>query len=60
VSPKVDDYLRNRYRSSIEDAYKFHLIRKPFDFDSWVDSSFLDQVLQEQQLAGLWPARPPL
>ena len=60
VSPKVDDYLRKRYESSIQDAYKFHLIRQPFDFGSWVDSSFLDQVLEEQHLAGVWPARPPL
>jgi len=60
VSPKVDAYLRKRYESSIQDAYKFHLIRQPFDFNSWVDSSFLDQVLEEQQLAGVWPARQPL
>jgi sulfonate transport system substrate-binding protein len=60
VSPKVDAYLRKRYESSIEDARRFQLIRQPFDFGSWVDSSFLDQVLEEQHLAELWPARPAL
>ena len=60
VSPKVDEYLRKRYESSIQDAHRFQLIRQPFDFGSWVDSSFLDQVLEEQHLAGVWPARPPL
>lgn len=28
--------------------------------DRWVDSSFLDQVLEEQHLAEWWPARPAL
>jgi sulfonate transport system substrate-binding protein len=60
VSPKVDRYLEARYRTSIEDAYKFHLIRKPFDLDAWIDHSLLDQVLEEQQLAGVWPERPAL
>ena len=60
VSPKVDRYLEARYRTSIEDAYEFHLIRKPFDLDAWIDRSLLDQVLEEQQLAGVWPERPAL
>ena len=60
VSPVVDEYLRKRYKGSIEEAYKFHLIRKPFDFDSWVDSSFLDQAIAEENLAGVWSPRPVL
>jgi sulfonate transport system substrate-binding protein len=56
----VDEYLRKRYEGSIEEAYKFHLIRKPFDFDSWVDSSFLDQAIAEENLAGVWSPRPVL
>lgn len=58
VSPLVDPYLRARYTRSVEDAYKFKLIRKPFDVAGWIDTSFLDQVVKEEQLENYWPPRP--
>lgn len=60
VSPLVDTYLKARYASSIQDAYKFKLIRKPFDVATWVDTSFLDQVVKEEHLESYWPPRPAL
>jgi len=60
VSPLVDIYLRTRYASSIQDAYKFKLIKKPFDVEKWVDTSFLDQVIKEEHLESYWPPRPAL
>jgi hypothetical protein len=27
---------------------------------TWVDTSFIDQVLKEEKLEGYWPARPVL
>jgi sulfonate transport system substrate-binding protein len=60
VSPLVDTYLRARYASSVQDAYKFRLIRQPFDVNSWVDTSFLDQVVKEEHLEDYWPPRPAL
>lgn len=57
VSPLVDGYLRNRYRTSMHDALKFGLIRKEFDIDSWFDDSLLNQVLKEEGLAGYWAPR---
>jgi sulfonate transport system substrate-binding protein len=60
VSPLVDTYLKARYTSSVQDAYKFKLIRKPFDVAGWVDTSFLDQVVAEEHLESYWPARPAL
>jgi sulfonate transport system substrate-binding protein len=58
VSPRLDEYLRARYRRNIQDALKFGLIRKEFDLNSWFDPTLLDQVLNEEGLAGYWPDRP--
>lgn len=60
VSPLVDPYLRARYANSIQDAYKFKLIREPFDLNRWIDTSFIDQVVKEEHLESYWPARPAL
>jgi len=60
ASPLIDPYLRARYTGSIQDASKFKLIRGTFDFNTWIDTSFLDQILQEEKLVGYWPQRPAL
>ena len=57
VSPLVDGYLKARYRTSIQDALKFGLIRKTFDVDSWFDDKLLNEVLKEEGLVGYWPPR---
>ena len=57
VSPLVDGYLRSRYRTSIQDALKFGLIRKDFDVDSWFDDRLLNEVVKEEGLSGYWPPR---
>jgi sulfonate transport system substrate-binding protein len=58
VSPRIDEYLRARYRTSVKDALKFGLIRKEVDIDSWFDPTLLEQVLREENLVGYWPDRP--
>jgi len=60
VSPLVDPYLKTRYANSIQDAYKYKLIRQTFDVNKWIDTSFLDQVVKEEQLESYWPERPVL
>jgi sulfonate transport system substrate-binding protein len=57
VSPLVDGYPRNRYRTSIRDALKFGLIRKDFDVDSWFDDRLLNEVIKEEGLSGYRPPR---
>lgn len=57
VSPLVDGYLKARYKTSIQDALKFGLIRKEFDVDSWFDDKLLNEVLKEEGLVGYWPPR---
>jgi sulfonate transport system substrate-binding protein len=57
VSPLVDGYLKARYKTSIQDALKFGLIRKEFDVDSWFDDKLLNEVIKEEGLVGYWPPR---
>ncbi|WP_437571814.1 hypothetical protein [Sorangium sp. So ce542] len=57
-SPLVDAYVVARYKTSIADAKRLGLIRATFDFEPWVDRSFLDQVLKEEKLEGFWKPRP--
>lgn len=60
MSPLVDPYLVARYKNSIADAKKYGLIRKEFDYDAWVDTSFLNAVLKEEKLEGFWPQQQPI
>jgi sulfonate transport system substrate-binding protein len=57
ASPLLDGYLKARYRTSIQDALKFGLIRKEFDVDSWFDDKLLNEVIKEEGLVGYWPPR---
>ena len=58
-SPLIDPYVVARYKNSITDAKRYGLIKNTFDFDTWVDSSFLNAVLKEEKLEGFWKPLPP-
>jgi len=60
ASPLVDGYLRARYSTGAKDAQRYNLIRNQVDLNTWIDTSFLDQVLKEEKLEGFWPPRPVL
>lgn len=53
-SPLVDDYLAGQYKRAIRDAKRFGLIRKDFDFDTWVDRRFLNEALRANKLENYW------
>jgi len=55
LSPLVDPYLVARYKTSIGDAKRYGLIRDTFQFEPWVDTSFLEAVLKEEKLENFWP-----
>jgi sulfonate transport system substrate-binding protein len=59
VTPLVDGYLRSQYKANIADAYKFGLIHKTFDVDSWADTRFLEQALKDEHIESYWPPRNP-
>jgi sulfonate transport system substrate-binding protein len=58
ASPLIDDYLRARYSQGVADAQKYSLVRKSVDLNTWLDPSFLNEVLKEEQLENYWPQRP--
>ncbi|WP_437554843.1 hypothetical protein WME97_22655 [Sorangium sp. So ce367] len=53
----MDAYVVAPYKASIADARRLGLIRTTFDFEPWVDRSFLDQVLREEKLESFWKPR---
>jgi sulfonate transport system substrate-binding protein len=57
ASPLLDGYLRARYANGVRDAQTYSLIRKPVEIGTWLDPSFLDQVLKEEKLENFWPPR---
>jgi sulfonate transport system substrate-binding protein len=60
LSPLVDPYLIDRYKNSIADAKRYGLIRNDFQFEPWVDTSFLEAVLKEEKLESFWPRQQPV
>jgi sulfonate transport system substrate-binding protein len=60
LSPLVDPYLLDRYKNSVADAKRFGLIRKEFDLEPWIDTSFLEAVLKEEKLENFWPRQQPI
>jgi sulfonate transport system substrate-binding protein len=60
LSPLVDPYLVARYKTSIGDAKRYGLIRDTFEFEPWVDTSFLEAVLKEEKLENFWPRQERL
>jgi sulfonate transport system substrate-binding protein len=54
ASPLIDDYFTGQYKKAIVDSAHYGLIKTQFDFDSWVEPSFLKQVLKEQNLESYW------
>lgn len=58
ASPLLDRYLLARYTNSIKDAQRYNLIRATTSVDTWIDNSFLNEVLKEEGLENYWPERP--
>lgn len=57
LSPLIDSYVVARYNSQIAMAQKFGLVKSTFDFERWVDRSFLDRALKELDLTQYWQPR---
>jgi len=59
ASPLLDAYISSTYKTNIQEAKRFGLIKNDVDFDSWVDSRFLEQVLKELNLQSYWKPIDP-
>ncbi|MHA7685569.1 ABC transporter substrate-binding protein [Cupriavidus sp. PET2-C1] len=54
-SPRFDDYVRAADQRSMEDAYRFKLIRKRFSVDAWIDDRYVNQAINDLGLDPAWP-----
>ena len=53
-SPLIDEYFTSQYNTNIQEAKRFGLIRKTFQFEDWAEPRFLNEVLQELGLQNYW------
>jgi sulfonate transport system substrate-binding protein len=54
TSPLFDDYYRAQYRRLLQAGRDLKLVRKDFDIDKWIDTSFLDRGLATLGLQQTW------
>jgi sulfonate transport system substrate-binding protein len=53
-SPLLDPYLVSTYKWNISEATRFGLIRNDINWESWVDTRFLNQALKDLGLENYW------
>jgi sulfonate transport system substrate-binding protein len=53
-SPLLDEYFTSQYNRNIQEAKRFGLIRKTFQFEDWAEPRFLNEVLKELGLENYW------
>lgn len=57
TSPLIDPYIYSRYAFQISEAKRLGLTRGTFDFNEWVEPSFLNAALEELGLQAFWAPR---
>jgi sulfonate transport system substrate-binding protein len=57
VSPLIDPYLVARYKLQIGESKRLRLTRRLFNFEDFVDTSFLSQALKDLKLENFWRPR---
>lgn len=55
TSPTIPEFRIEHYRRSAEYAKKKGYIRGDIDIPSWLNTTFLDKALKEQNVENLWP-----
>lgn len=53
-NPLFNDHSRNHLKHSIRIAKDAKLIRKPVEFESWIDDSFMNRAIKELNLENYW------
>jgi len=54
ASPLLDPYFVSQYKSQVQDAKKFGLIKNDISVDAWIEPRFLNQALKDLKLEGYW------
>jgi sulfonate transport system substrate-binding protein len=54
ISPLIDDYLIERYRTQARQAKEYALVRRDISVDGWFDAEFLNVALKQLGLQHYW------
>jgi sulfonate transport system substrate-binding protein len=57
-SPVLDPYIVSSYKRAVEGSKRYGLLRNTYSVEEWFDPSILNEVLKEEHLESIWPARP--
>lgn len=55
LSPLLDEFFSTHYRTSVDLARKFKLVRGDVDVKAWFDDRHLQQALKQFKLENQWP-----
>jgi sulfonate transport system substrate-binding protein len=55
LSPRFDPFVVAIDKQSVEDAYRFKLIRRKFDVDAWIDERYVETAVKQLKLENFWP-----
>ena len=55
ITPLIDDFIVARYKSQVERAKAYGLIKKDVDVDAWLEPKYLKQALRDLGLEHFWP-----
>jgi len=56
LDPVPDEYVISHLRDGIKFSKEKRIIRKDFDLNQWIDTSYLNRALKELKLEKYWPA----
>lgn len=56
INPVPDEYVISHLKDGVKFAKEKGIIRKEFDVDQWIDTSYLNRALKELKLEKYWPA----
>jgi sulfonate transport system substrate-binding protein len=55
LTPLIDDDFVARYKSQVQSAKAYGLIKKDVDIDAWLEPKYLKQALKDLGLEHFWP-----
>ena len=56
-NPRLDDFFKARYESGLAFNKEQKLIRRDVDLAAWVDGSYVEKAIADQELEGFWADR---
>jgi sulfonate transport system substrate-binding protein len=56
LNPVPDEYVISHLKDGVKFSKQKGIIRKDFDVDKWIDTSYLNRALKELKLEKYWPA----